>query len=120
MKLLTHIFLILKICETPDSEDNLIEIVDSQPGVSCITLSNSDEIISPSLPKVVRQTKLQLKLHRATGEYQNCQPIQFYQVHRSLIYLITLYWMAFFVRTGIYNITAMYEEVEAEEIRPAF
>ena len=28
--------------------------------------------------------------------------------------------MAFFVRTGINNITAMYEEVEAEEIRPAF
>ena len=28
--------------------------------------------------------------------------------------------MAFFVRTGINNITAMYEEVEAEEIRPIF
>ena len=28
--------------------------------------------------------------------------------------------MAFYVRTGINNITAMYEEVEAEEIRPAF
>ena len=28
--------------------------------------------------------------------------------------------MAFFVRTGINNITAMYEEVEAEEIRPVF
>ena len=28
--------------------------------------------------------------------------------------------MAFFVRTGINNITAMYEEVEAEEIRLAF
>ena len=28
--------------------------------------------------------------------------------------------MAFFVRTGINNITAMYEEVEAEEVRPVF
>ena len=28
--------------------------------------------------------------------------------------------MAFFVRTGLNNITAMYEEVEAEEIRPVF
>ena len=60
--------------ETPDSEDDLIEIVDSQPGVSCITLSDSDE-------KAVRQMKLRLKLHHATGEYQNCRPIQFYQVH---------------------------------------
>ena len=28
--------------------------------------------------------------------------------------------MVIFVRTGINNITAMYKEVEAEEIRPAF
>ena len=71
----------MHVSETPDREDNLIEIVDSQPGVSCITLSDSDEIISPSPPKAVRQMKLQLKLHRTTGEYQNYQPIQFYQVH---------------------------------------
>ena len=71
----------MHVSETPDSEDDLIEIVDSQPGVSCITLSDSDEIISPSPPKAVRQTKLRLKLHRTTGEYQNCRPIQFYQVH---------------------------------------
>ena len=69
------------VSETPDSEDDLIEIVDSQPGVGCITISDSDEIISPSPPKTVRQMKLRLKLHRATCEYQNCRPIQFYQVH---------------------------------------
>ena len=34
------------VSETPDSEDDLIEIVDSQPGVSCITLSDSDELKS--------------------------------------------------------------------------
>ena len=70
----------MHVSETPDSEDDLIEIVESKTGVSCITLFDSDEIISPSPPKSVRQTKLWLKLHRATSEYQNC--------HSSLIYLI--------------------------------
>ena len=53
----------MHVSETPDSEDELIEIVDSKAGVSCITISDSDKIISPSSPKSARQTKLRLKLH---------------------------------------------------------
>ena len=79
---------VMHVSETPDSEDDLIEIVDSQSGVACITISDNDDIIAPSSPKTVRQMKLRLKLHCATSEYQNCQTIQFYQVHSSLIYLI--------------------------------
>ena len=72
---------VMHVSETPNSEDDLIEIVDSQSGVACITISDNDNIIAPSPPKTVRQTKLRLKLYRATGQYQNCRPIQFYQVH---------------------------------------
>ena len=53
----------------PDTNDEVVTILESKPGVSYITLSDSDDISAPYPQKHSRQTKFRLKLHRASGKY---------------------------------------------------
>ena len=60
---------IMDVSEVPDTNDEVVTILESKPGVSYITLSDSDDIIASSPQKRPRQTKFHLKLHRTSGKY---------------------------------------------------
>ena len=57
------------VSEVPDTNGEVMTILESKPGVSYITLSDSDDIIAPSPQKRPQQTKFHLKLYHTSGKY---------------------------------------------------